>query len=122
MKVTKFLNIDIEPAPPELELEIEMQCREIMKSNNLDNIKRYCTHLVRKKFDQDIFMASLLNRLIEQEANRVVTEMRKEKPKPKHPLKKFFSKFLRLISFNLRSFFIEGFGLLLIFDNQKEVV
>ena len=60
MKITKFLNIDIEPAPPELELEIEMQCREIMKSNDLDNIKRYCTHMVRKKFDQDIFMASLL--------------------------------------------------------------
>ena len=65
MKVTKFLNIDIEPAPPELELQIEMQCREIMQSNDLDNIKRYCTHMVRKKFDQDIFMASLLNRLIE---------------------------------------------------------
>ena len=46
--------------------------------------------MVRKKFDQDIFMASLLNRLIELEANRVVAEMRKEKPKPKHPLKKFF--------------------------------
>ena len=90
MKVTKFLNIDIEPAPPELELEIEMQCREIMKSNNLDSVKRYCTHMVRKKFDQDIFMASLLNRLIELEADRVVKEMRKEKPKPKHPLKKFF--------------------------------
>ena len=39
MKVTKFLNIDIEPAPPELELQIEMQCREIMQSNDLDNIK-----------------------------------------------------------------------------------
>ena len=88
MKVTKFLNIDIEPAPPELELEIEMQCREIMKSDNLDNLKRYCTHMVRKKFDQDIFMASLLNRLIELEADRVVKEMRKEKPK--NPLKKFF--------------------------------
>ena len=50
MKVTKFLNIDIEPAPPELELQIEMQCREIMQANDLDNIKRYCTHLVRKKF------------------------------------------------------------------------
>ena len=74
----------------EMQLEVEMQCREIMKSNDLDNIKRYCTHLVRKKFDQDIFMASLLNRLIELEANRVVAEMRKEKPKPKHPLKKFF--------------------------------
>ena len=88
MKVTKFLNINIEPAPLELELEIEMQCREIMESNDLDNIKRYCTHLVRKKFDQDVFMASLLNRLIELEANRVVTEMRKVKPK--NPLKKFF--------------------------------
>ena len=41
MKITKFLNIDIEPAPPELELEIEMQCREIMKSDNLTDIKRY---------------------------------------------------------------------------------
>jgi hypothetical protein len=88
MKVTKFLNISIEPAPPELELEIEMQCREIMKSNNLDSVKRYCTHMVRKKFDQDIFMASLLNRLIELEADRVVKEMRKEKPK--NPFKKFF--------------------------------
>ena len=35
--------------------------------------------MVRKKFDQDIFMASLLNRLIELEANRVVVEMRKQK-------------------------------------------
>ena len=90
MNITKFLNINIEPAPPELELEIEMQCREIMKADDLVDIKRYCTHLVRKKFDQDIFMASILNRLIELEANRVVTEMRKEKPKPRHPLKKFF--------------------------------
>ena len=90
MKITKFLNIDIEPAPPEMELEIEMQCREIMKSDDLDNVKRYCTHMVRKKFDQDIFMASLLNRLIELEAERVVQQMRKEKREPKNPIAKFF--------------------------------
>ena len=90
MKVTKFLNIDIEPAPAELELSVEMRCREIMKADNLVDIKRYCTHLVRKKFDQDIFMASLLNRLIELEANRVVAEMRKEKKQPVNPIKKFF--------------------------------
>ena len=88
MKITKFLNINIEPAPPELELEIEMRCREIMKADDLVDIKRYCTHLVRKKFDQDIFMASILNRLIELEANRVVVEMRQKKPK--NPLKRFF--------------------------------
>ena len=88
MKITKFLNIDIEPAPPEMELEVEMQCREIMKSDDLDNIKRYCTHMVRKKFDQDVFMASMLNRLIELEANAVVKELRKRKPI--NPIKKFF--------------------------------
>ena len=90
MKITKFLNIDIEPAPPELELEIEMQCREIMNTNDLDGLKRYCTHLIRKKFDQDIFMASLLNRLIELEAERVVQQMRKEKREPRNPIAKFF--------------------------------
>ena len=88
MKITKFLNINIEPAPPEMELEVELECREIMKANDLDNIKRYCTHLIRKKFDQDIFMASMLNRLIELEANAVVKELRKRKPT--NPIKKFF--------------------------------
>ena len=44
--------------------------------------------MVRKKFDQDIFMASLLNRLIELEADRVVVEMRKRKPM--NPIAKFF--------------------------------
>ena len=90
MKITKFLNIDIEPAPPEMQLEVEMQCREVLKANDIDNLKRYCTHLIRKKFDQDIFMASLLNRLIELEADRVVQQMRKEKRKPINPIAKFF--------------------------------
>ena len=88
MKITKFLNIDIEPAPPEMELEVEKECREIMKANDLDNIKRYCTHLIRKKFDQDIFMASMLNRLIELEANAVVKELRERKLT--NPIAKFF--------------------------------
>ena len=88
MKVTKFLNIDIEPAPAELELSVEMRCREIMKSNDIDNIKRYCTHLVRHQMNQDVFLASMLGRLIELEANVVVKEIRKEKKT--NPIKKFF--------------------------------
>ena len=88
MKVTKFLNIDIEPAPAELELSVEMRCREIMKSNDIDNIKRYCTHLVRHQMNQDVFLASMLGRLIELEANAVVKEIRKEKKT--NPIKKFF--------------------------------
>jgi len=88
MKITKFLNIDIEPAPLEMKLDVEMRCREIMASNEINDIKKYCTHLVRHKLEQDVFLASLLNRLIELEAAAVVREIRKEKKT--NPIKKFF--------------------------------
>ena len=68
MTKDKFLNIDIEPAPPELQLSVEMRCREIMNSDDYDNIKRYCTHLVRHQMKQDVFLASILGRLVELEA------------------------------------------------------
>ena len=67
MKITKFLNINIEPAPPELQLEVEMQCRELMKSNDLDGLKRYCTHLIRHQMKQDVFLAGVLERVVELE-------------------------------------------------------
>ena len=88
MKITKFLNIDIEPAPLEMKLDVEMRCREIMASNEINDIKKYCTHLVRHKLEQDVFLASMLNRLIELEAAAVVKEVRKEKKT--NPIKKFF--------------------------------
>ena len=88
MKITKFLNIDIEPAPLEMKLDVEMRCREIMASNEINDIKKYCTHLVRHKLKQDVFLASMLNRLIELEAAAVVKEVRKKKRT--NPIKKFF--------------------------------
>ena len=88
MKITKFLNIDIEPAPLEMKLDVEMRCREIMASNEINDIKKYCTHLVRHKLEQDVFLASMLNRLIELEAAAVVKQVRQEKKT--NPIKKFF--------------------------------
>ena len=88
MDIKKFLNIDIEPAPLEMKLDVEMRCREIMKSNDYDNIKRYCTHLIRHQMEQDVFLASMLGRLVELEANLVVSQVRKEKKT--NPIKKFF--------------------------------
>ena len=88
MNIKKFLNIEIEEAPPELQLSVEMRCREIMQSEDYDNIKRYCTHLVRHQMNQDVFLASLLGRLVELEANLIVKEIRKEKKT--NPIKKFF--------------------------------
>jgi len=88
MKITKFLNIDIEPAPLEMKLDVEMRCREIMASNEINDIKKYCTHLVRHKLEQDVFLASMLNRLIELEAAAVVKEVREQKKT--NLIKKFF--------------------------------
>ena len=88
MKINKFLNIEVEPAPLEMKLDVEMRCREIMASDNVIDIKRYCTHLVRHKLEQDMFLASMLGRLVELEANLVVSQVRKEKKT--NPIKKFF--------------------------------
>ena len=88
----KFLNIEIEEAPPELQLSVEMRCRDIMQSEDYDNIKRYCTHLVRHQMDQDVFLASMLGRLIELEAALVKKSLKEEKEQKenKNPIKKLF--------------------------------
>lgn len=93
MSIEKFLNIDIEPTPPELQLSVEVRCREIMASNDLDNIKRYATHLVRHQAKQDVFLASLLGFLVEVETEKILGERKKNA--------NFLSKFFR----TLRSLF-----------------
>ena len=64
----KFLNIEIEEPPVELQLSVEMRIREILKSDDYIGVKRYCTHLIRHQMKQDVFLASLLGRIIELEA------------------------------------------------------
>ena len=90
MNLKKFLNIEIEEAPPELQLSVEMRCREIMQSEDYDNIKRYCTHLVRHQMHQDVFLASILGRLVELEANLVVQRVRNKPSLIKRFKKRFF--------------------------------
>ena len=90
MNLKKFLNIEIEEAPPELQLSVEMRCREIMQSQDYDNIKRYCTHLVRHQMHQDVFLASILGRLVELEAENVVKRVRNKPNLIKRFKKRFF--------------------------------
>ena len=68
MTKEKFLNIEIEEPPVELQLSVEMRVREILKSDDVVGIKKYCTHLIRHQMKQDVFLASLLGRVIELEA------------------------------------------------------
>ncbi len=84
-----FFNIELETPPPELELSVEMRCREVMKSNNFDEVKRYCIHLIRYQMKQDVFLAGMLGRLAELEALNVMRQMKKEKfRKKKYKTKK----------------------------------
>tara|TARA_Y100000114_G_C11531682_1_gene218298 strand:- start:242 stop:517 length:276 start_codon:yes stop_codon:yes gene_type:complete len=88
MTIKKFLNIEIDDPPAELELSVELRCREIMASDDVDSVKRYCTHLVRHQMKQDVFLSSLLNRLIELEANIIARQMKIHRKVNR--LKKFF--------------------------------
>ena len=64
----KFLNIEIEEPPVELQLSVEMRVREVLKSDDYVGVKKYCTHLIRHQMKQDVFLSSLLGRIIELEA------------------------------------------------------
>ena len=85
----KFLNIEIDEPPVELQLSVEMRIREVLKSDDYDGVKRYCTHLIRHQMKQDVFLASLLGRVVELEGLLIKKQM-KEESKTMDRIKKFF--------------------------------
>jgi len=91
-----FFNIDFETPTPELELSVEMRCREVMKSDDFDNVKRYCTHLIRHQMKQDLFLAGMLGRLAELEALHAIKEMKQEKLRKKKTIGRQIRKIFRI--------------------------
>ena len=93
MTKESFFDIEFETPPPELELSVEMKCREVMNSNDFDDIKKYCVHLIRYQMRQDVFLTGMLGRLAELEALIIIKKMRDEKVKNKtigRQIKKIF--------------------------------
>ena len=97
MSKDTFFNIDFETPTPELELSVELRCREVMQSKNFDDVKRYCTHLIRHQMKQDLFLAGMLGRLAELEALNAIREMKKEKLKKKKSMGRQIKKFFRIL-------------------------
>ena len=91
-----FFDIEFENPPPELELSVEMRCREVMNSDDFDNVKRYCTHLIRYQMRQDVFLSGLLGRLAELEALMTIREMRKERLNKKKTIGRQIKKIFRI--------------------------
>lgn len=89
MAKDKFLNIEIEEPPVELQLSVEMRIREILKSDDHISVKKYCTHLIRHQMKQDVFLASLLGRIIELEA-MLDKKRRADELNTMDKIKKFF--------------------------------
>ena len=85
----KFLNIEIEEPPVELQLSVEMRIREVLNSDDYDGVKRYCTHLIRHQMKNDVFMAGLLGRVVELEAILAKKEILEDK-RTMDRIKKFF--------------------------------
>ena len=96
MTTDNFFNIDFETPTPELELSVELRCREIMQSKNFDDVKRYCTHLIRHQMKQDLFLAGMLGRLAELEAMNAVRELKKEKLRKKKAIGRQIKKIFRI--------------------------
>ena len=96
MTKESFFDINFETPTPELELSVELRCREVMQSNNFDDVKRYCTHLIRHQMKQDIFLAGMLGRLAELEALNVIKEMREEKLRKKKTIGRQIKKIFRI--------------------------
>ena len=97
MDTDKLFNIDFEKPTPELELSVEMRCREIMDNNNIEELQRYCTNLIRHQMRQDVFLTNMLGRLAELEAMLALYEMKKEMKKIKKPLWKRFKAMLGML-------------------------
>tara|TARA_B000000609_G_scaffold97186_1_gene74141 strand:+ start:606 stop:899 length:294 start_codon:yes stop_codon:yes gene_type:complete len=91
-----FFNIDFETPTPELELSVEMRCREVMKSDDFDNVKRYCTHLIRHQMRQDLFLTGMLGRLAELEALVAIKEMKESKRKNRQTIGRQIKKIFRI--------------------------
>ena len=89
MTKEKFLNIEIEEPPIELQLSVEMRVREVIKSDDYVGVKRYCTHLIRHQMKQDVFLASLLGRIIELEV-MLDKKQRADELNTMDKIKKFF--------------------------------
>ena len=87
--IDKFLNIEIEEPPVELQLSVEMRIREVLKSDDYVGVKKYCTHLIRHQMKQDVFLAGMLGRLVELEATLAKKEMAEDK-RTMDRIKKFF--------------------------------
>ena len=91
-----FFNIDFETPTPELELSVELRCREVMNSDDFDNVKRYCTHLIRHQMRQDLFLTGMLGRLAELEALVAIKEMKDERLKKKKTIGRQIKKIFRI--------------------------
>ena len=91
-----FFDIEFENPPPELELSVEMRCREVMNSDNFDDVKRYCTHLIRYQMRQDVFLSGMLGRLAELEALMTIREMRKERSNKRKTIGRQIKKIFRI--------------------------
>jgi len=85
MNHKEFFNILIGNPPPEVELEIEIKCREVKDLPDFA-IKQYCLDLVKQVRLQDMLLMSALVRISETETELYRLERKLEQYKKENKL------------------------------------
>lgn len=92
----EFFNILIGNPPPEVELEIEIKCREVKDLPDLI-IKDYCCDLVKHVKMQDLLLSAALVRISETETKLFRSELKLKKLTDKKPLFNRFKAMLGML-------------------------
>tara|TARA_B100000214_G_scaffold112489_1_gene79457 strand:+ start:1606 stop:1923 length:318 start_codon:yes stop_codon:yes gene_type:complete len=87
MNNQEFFNVLIGNPPPEVELEIEIRCREIQSMPDID-VKKHCLDLVKHTRLQDMLIVSALMRISDTETKlyKAETKLKQLRQKEKQSL------------------------------------
>lgn len=74
MRDNGFMKTIFSTLPPETELAVELQCREIMACEDTDKLKAFCVELMKTHAKSEVVLSNAMMRLVELEAKLAVIQ------------------------------------------------
>ena len=74
MKYDSFIKMISTDLPPEAELTVELQCREVMACKDMDKLKAFCIDMMKNHARSEIVLSKAMMRMLELEARLAVIE------------------------------------------------
>ena len=74
MKDNGFLKMINRKLPPETELAVELQCREVMACEDTEKIKAFCIDIMKNHAKSEVVLSDAMMRVVELEAKLAMLE------------------------------------------------